>query len=176
MFDFGIYLDALVAFFGDRSEVARKAVKCIRIAREIPCDDIVKNGMVASNINNDPVWMRTCEYMTRSLTGLRDVDLTIWSANGSTASFPSGSSSAEPIDTGKFKELEKSWKDWEWTSQLLEMDALRKAKITWWGFHTDGNAFDSWLAGRMVADRLVRNRMVKDGAVIEGVVMVNGKA
>jgi hypothetical protein len=59
------------------------------------------------------------------------------------------------------------------------MDALRQARITWWGFQSirgeNGESnFDSWLAGRMVGDRVLRERMVWEGVAEEGVVVLRG--
>jgi len=71
------------------------------------------------------------------------------------------------------QEIARKWKEWEWTRDLLSLEALRKAKITWWGFQgvkgQDGTSrFDSWLAGRMVGDNLVRDRMVRRALLLRG--------
>ena len=36
IFDFGVYVDAIVPFLKDRSALARRAIRHISIAREIP--------------------------------------------------------------------------------------------------------------------------------------------
>lgn len=62
------------------------------------------------------------------------------------------------------------------------MDALRCARVTWWGFRgVEGEgmpaaAFDSWMEGRIVADKLARDRMVEQGLLVEGSLVVSGGA
>jgi hypothetical protein len=167
--------------------VAKACVKGIRVAREVPCLD----GMVKGEV--DRKWSELCGFLKTELTGLRTLDLTIWPSSGETTSFPV-SAPAEVVGTTdgggdwdqdaalkeKIKEEElKRWREWEWTHDLLQMDALRQAKITWWGFQnirgqSGEGSFDSWLAGRMVGERLVKERMVREGAVEEGVVVLRG--
>jgi hypothetical protein len=173
--DFGVHLEALVAFWQDRSPAARASVKGVRIAREIP---IVKNKEeVVSGV--DARWMVLCDFLRDEMTGLRELDLTIWSSSGSVTAFPSdGEGEESRMLLGK--DEEKRWTEWEWTKELLQMEALRNAKVTWWGFQSlkgdEGQAvgFDSWLASRMVGDKLVRDRMVEQGVVVERSVVVPG--
>jgi hypothetical protein len=174
LFDFGIYLEALSPFFRDRSERARNSVRSVRIAREIPevdnreGDDAVSKGV-------DPRWESLCAFLKQELVGLRSLDLTMWSSSGSVASFPSSTGSSvqmvEDEEMVKMLAVER-WREWEWTRDLLQLEALRKAKITWWGYQSIGgsegeHSFDSWLARRMVGDRLVTDRMIREGVVVE---------
>ena len=186
VWDFGIHLEALKAFWGDRSAEARGMVRNVRVAREIPCLENL-DGVVSKEA--DPRWVSLCEFLRAELTGLRMLDLTIWSSSGSTSSFPVSASAPDALSVTardedkvekKMREEElRRWKEWEWTHELLQMGALRQARITWWGFQSirgenGENDFDSWLAGRMVGDRVVRERMVREGAVEEGVVVLRG--
>ncbi len=196
VWDFGVHLDALVAFWGDRSIVARACVRNMRIAREIPGPSQLANIALNSEDNNtiDATWTKTCSFITSQFANLRTLDLTLWSSGGSTASFPSpamapalpSNPTLMTIDDdahaiAKQQDLARQWREWDYTASLLNMPALRKAKVTWWGFQSskgeDGGmhaGFDSWIAGRMVSDRIVRERMIRDGVVIEGVVVLGG--
>ena len=187
VFDFGIYLEAVSAFFGDRSEVARRSVRNVRIAREIPAVEN-REGDEAVSKGVDARWVALCGFLKEEMTGLRNLDLTMWSSSGSLASFPSSvgaldvmvdEEKEEEAATALRKLVVQRWREWEWTYDILQLEALRRAKITWWGFQTfqgsEGeHSFDSWLAGRMVGDRLVRDRMVKEGVVVEGFVVLPG--
>lgn len=171
--DFGVHLEALVAFWRDRSKEARSSVRGVRIAREIP---VGKDGEgLLSGV--DARWRMVCGFLRDEMTGLRELDLTIWSSNGSVAAFPSAIAGIDGDDREtkvlERKNEEKRWREWEWTKDLLQMEALRNAKVTWWGLQSakgdEGQTvgFDSWLAGRMVADKTVRDRMVEQGVVTE---------
>lgn len=163
--DFGTNLEAVPAFFGDRSEVARQCVRHIKVAREIR-DAVGQEGL------KDLGWEKFCTYISSSLPNLKIVDLTIWSSSGSILLFPS--------EKEGDKEVEKKWREWEFTHGLLNMEGLRRAKVTWWGFQGEkvdgqeqsGQGFDSWLARRMVQDEVVRERMVTEGVVREGSVIL----
>jgi hypothetical protein len=132
----------------------------------------------------DDLWVTFCGFLEREMKGVRGLDLTIWSSSGSVASFPTTTSlegGRLDVEDQVLKEKEKElewqikWREWEWTRDLLRMEALRKAKVTWWGFEGQDGGFDSWLAGRMVGDRLVRERMIREGMVVEGFVVIPGK-
>lgn len=179
--DFGVHLEALVAFWRDRSKGARAAVKEVRIAREIP---VVKNGEeVVSGV--DARWRTLCDFLRDEMTGLRELNLTIWSSSGIASAFPSVGAVVDADDEESKmlvrKDEEKRWREWEWTKELLQMEALRNAKVNWWGFPTTKGderqtvGFDSWLAGRMVGDKLMRARMVEQGVVVEGSVVLPGR-
>ena len=209
VWDFGVHLEALEAFWGDRSREARALVRNVRVAREIPAlapavapalenesgndgvGGVEGEGVVSSERQVDPRWVGFCEFVRAELTGLRSLDLTVWSSSGSTASFPVSGSGAGAGAAGgdgdgdegvekKVQEQElRRWREWEWTHDLLQMGALRQARITWWGFEgmkgeNGESSFDSWLAGRMVGDRVVRERMLREGVVEEGVVVLRG--
>ena len=171
LWDFGVHAEALLAFWGDRSQVARACVRNLRIAKEIP-------ALLASDSNSnsgvDARWLTLCAFIKNELVGLGELDLTIWSGSGSVASFPSNGSGG--------KDGEERWREWEWTRELLDIDALRCARLTWWGFSSvEGGGmpaagFDSWMAGRMMVDRLARDRMVEQGLVVEGSLVVSRKA
>jgi hypothetical protein len=187
VWDFGIHMEALKAFWGDRSAEARGMVRSVRVAREIPClenrDEVVSKEV-------DPRWVSSYEFLRTELTGLRMLDLTVWSSSGSTSLFPVSASAPDALTVPAWDEDEEAekkmreeelrrWREWEWTHDLLQMDALRQARITWWGFQSirgenGGSNFDSWLAGRMVGDRVLRERMVWEGVAEEGVVVLRG--
>jgi len=190
--DFGVHLDALVAFWSDRSETARKLVKNIRIAKQIP--PLVSLPAEGEKQHlADPLWERICTFITNEMGGLRSLDLTMWSSSGSPASFPTSIKSINSIpDISRedqslaLAEQRQKWQEWDYTHELLSMPALRKAKVTWWGLQKsnddapDGRegdwlGFGTWIAGRMVGDKLVRDRMVRDGVVVEGIVILPGK-
>ncbi|KAK0114936.1 hypothetical protein ONS96_013410 [Cadophora gregata f. sp. sojae] len=82
-------------------------------------------------------------------------------------------------------ETEKKWREWRWTEDLLSMPSLRQTKITCWAavppkmeetvdFSVTVPKFDSWVAGRMVADSILRAKMVQDGIVVSEEVAVLG--
>lgn len=189
VWDFGIHQDALVAFWGDRSKVARECVRNIKMAREIPgTSQFVNGGAVAIT----PAWEKACNFITTQLPNIRTLDLTMWSSSGSTASFPSlanttpiapDTDDVHTLSLASQADLERQWREWDWTASLLKMESLKQARVTWWGFQStksEGGSvhmhsgFDSWIAGRMVGDRVVRERMVRDGIVVEGVVVLSG--
>ncbi|RDL42183.1 uncharacterized protein BP5553_02162 [Venustampulla echinocandica] len=187
VFDFGTHAEALIAFMADRSKTARACVKNVRIATEIPSIGLDEDwqGTVTKGVSDK--WLRLCDYLKSELTGLKDLDLTVWATDGSTPwnatlAQLGFQKPAEEDETSKMlrKEAEARWREWEWTKVLLEVEALRHTKITWWGSRSNIGeqgetiAFDSWLAGRMAGDRLVRDRMVKEGVVVEGSVVVPG--
>jgi hypothetical protein len=178
-FDFGIHIEAALAFFSDRGKEARGSVREVRVAREIPCVEN-RDGLVAKPVDN--LWVRFCGFLEREMKGVRGLDLTIWSSSGSVASFPTTTSLEggrpdveDQVLKEKELEMQIKWREWEWTRDLLRMEALRKAKVTWWGFEGQDGGFDSWLAGRMVGDRLVRERMIRERMVVEGFVVIPGK-
>ena len=81
------------------------------------------------------------------------------------------------MDRGKRVEREKRWREWKWTDDLLSMPTLRQARIACWtavppkmeefvDFGVTVPKFDSWVAGRMVADSALREKMVQDGVVV----------
>ena len=189
VWEFGVDLDACISFWRDRGMSARRLVTNLRVAIESPEVGIEGGG---------EKWRLFCDFLSAEMTGLRSLDLTVWSATGSAASFPTSvpagiSQSGNPVASEgdweetqgvlqRRKEEERKWREWEWIHELLQMDALRTARITWWGFEnlgvrgrSEGGGFDSWLAGRMVGDSLVRDRMVRDGVVVEGIVVLSGK-
>ncbi|KAH6678086.1 hypothetical protein B0J14DRAFT_581863 [Halenospora varia] len=175
VFDFGIYGDALIAFMGDRSERARALIRNIRIAKEIPGLDYGNGGL--GEKRDDEKWIKLCTYIKNEMPSLRNLDLTVWGGSGNLASLPISRNPASPSQN-----QEDQWHEWEYTKGLLEMEALRAMKVTWWGFCSEKGqegqtiGFDSWLAGRMVGDKLVRDRMIKDGVVVEGVVVLRGNS
>lgn len=174
-FDFGVHVDAVVPFWSDRCASARRSARSVRMAKEIP--GATENGRrpAATKLQaaETEVWDKTCSYLRSELRGLRNIDLTVWSAPGSNATLPSANV-GEPDESPA---TQAAWKEWEWTRKLLEVEALQKLRVTWWGFHVtesiDGS-FSSWLGKRMVSDKVVKDRMVKSGNVIEGFVVLPG--
>ncbi|CZR61708.1 uncharacterized protein PAC_11605 [Phialocephala subalpina] len=203
VWDFGTYVDAAIAFWGDRSVDARRSVKSIRVAREMPAW-LGRNAY--GNEREDASWVRFCDFVKQELKGLQTLDLTLWSSTGSAASFPTripgsqaqaeGERDEDEETERKRKEQEETemkWREYNYTASLLSTPALRSARITWWGFNSEaGNGveenggasdrswggskkgFDSWIATRMVGDELVKDRMVREGVVVEDVVVVRG--
>jgi hypothetical protein len=176
--DFGIHLQAFQAFWRDRSELARRSIRNISIAREIYCSENHDGKAIKSP---DEKWLVFCRYLHEKLPNLRHVELTIWSSSGDISLFPivpaltqllehSGRDS-EPSKKRETAELQR-WRNWEWTHDLLQLKELQTAKIRCWGFQDareeiEKKSFDSWLAGRMVGDRVLRDRMIKNGLVLE---------
>lgn len=74
--------------------------------------------------------------------------------------------------------MERKWKEWEFIRELMGIEGLRRAEVTWWGCQGEekerGQGFDSSLARRMVGDKVVRERMVMEGVVKEGRVVLAG--
>ena len=175
VFDFGVYSEALIGFMSKRSKVARACVREVRVAKEV-------NHVMSNEDGNtvfpglDGKWLRLGEFVRREMGGVRGVQLCLWSSSGSLASFPAVESEQEG------ERVVEEWREWIWTKALLELESLKIATITVWSINSargqaGGNiGFDSWLAGRMVADNLVRDRMVKEGVVEERRVVVAGNA
>lgn len=165
--DFGIYLEAVDPFFGDRSEVARSFVRNVKVARELRDESAISTA--------DYAWEKFCKYIDTEMQGLRTVDLTIWSNSGSTAEFPPLGGEGDGRN-----EMERKWREWGIVKGLMEVGELRRVKVTWWGFDGEGQergrgqVFDSWLARRMVGDKVLREMMVSGGVVKEGVVVLAG--
>jgi hypothetical protein len=176
--EFGNSLEAVGAFWGDRSSVARVCVRSVGVAREVP-DGMYGDGSVREPV--DHAWEKFCRYVGEELPSLRTLNLTVWSSSGSTVSFPSTDVGEGIEGGGGRKEVERKWREWEWIRGLLGIESLRKAKVTWWGFQGAegqegrGSGFDSWLARRMVGDRVVRDKMVREGVVIKGSVVLTGE-
>jgi hypothetical protein len=203
VFDFGVYADAIVPFLQDRSAAARKAVRYIMLAREIPDISSVRidgwNGAsmffdTFSGFVVDHLWSKTCTYLKDECLGLRTVDLIVWSERGNLQDLllpdelPDMQQSEVDPMTGdmlmqeepvKFVDGTRLWREWEWTAGLLEVEALNNIKVTWWDFGVDEpfeGKFDRWLVLRMLADEVTRCRMVRDGRVVEGVTVVPGRS
>ena len=152
VWDFGVHLEALKVFWGDRSAEARKLVKGVRVAREIPCLEN-RGGTVATV--EDGRWAAICEFLKSELVSLRNLDLIIWSSSGSAASFPvsalgelDGGEIGDWVEEERWKREKREheirrWREWEWTADLLNIEELRQAHITWWGFENMEGSFDS---------------------------------
>lgn len=175
VFDFGVYIDAVEPFFRDRGE-GRRFVRSVRVAREIPA---VPGG-------EDALWERTCGYFRAELRALRTVDLTVWREGGrEVLPEAEGDADAEVSEEVRRKAVEevtaRRWREWGYVEALTCAKALRRVKITHWGFPGEKGgfaeselrgAFDGWLAKRMVADIMVKERMIMEGCVLEGVVVL----
>jgi hypothetical protein len=175
VWDCGLHIEALMAFLGDRSPFARSQIKHIKIAREIP--DLI-NGQIDSK---EDVWKQFEAFLVAEMMGLRNLDLVVWSRDGSTSQLPIMGNPGEElehdrdIERRRLLETENKWREWAWTKGVLDLEGLCVAKITWWGFDTgEEKRFDPQIAGLMVRDQVMRKRMVRDGGVIEGVVVLRG--
>ncbi|KAG9235124.1 hypothetical protein BJ875DRAFT_282066 [Amylocarpus encephaloides] len=182
IFDFGLHGEALISFWNQRSRTARASAKRLGIAKEIPCITEA-DGMGIATV--DKKWKRLCDFIKNEMTGLRELDLKLWTGNENWFLLPFtplSSPESQIVASEPVSESASSWKTFEWTKALLELDSLRSARVTAWEFHNrrgqEGEkvGFDSWLAGRMVGDSLVKDRMVKEGVVIERSVVLSGKA
>lgn len=197
VWDFGTYVDAAIAFWSDRSVEARRTVKSIKVAREIPA---WLGRDAYGNEREDASWVRFCDFVKRELNGLRALDLTLWSSTGSAASFPTRINTAQTADGTEAEggeeerqrkaredaEQQQKWREYNYTASLLSTPALRSARITWWGFNSEsGNEVEdenegasnlSWGGSKKgfdswIATRMVGDRLVRDRMVKEGVVM-----
>jgi len=194
VFDFGVYVDAIVPFLKDRSALARKAIRRIKIAREIPVmpsvvesgERILQDFHLAGEIV-DVLWSATNAFLKDQCLGLRTVDLTIWAENGGLAeeilpitagSMPDAQDMEDDSDD-RVEEDEsgyenamhavedgKLWRQWEWTRALLKVEALRHVRVTWWGFAASKmrNAKFDGWLGR----RMAADKLVRDRMVYEG--------
>lgn len=179
VFDFGSHVDALEPFFRDRSALARRCIKNIRIAREIPCLDETESPL---STEIDPIWMKFCNFVVSDLLNLRSVDLTLWSCRASSPPLPfmipstiSGTATTftneGDDEVASAALLVEQWKEWDWTRKLLNSVSTLKAKVTWWQFNPVGengeSSVDSWLAKRMAIDSAVKEKMIKSGILVE---------
>ena len=102
VFDFGVYVEAVAAFFGDRSQCARRSVTAVRVAREVvevrKGDAVVGDGAGVDAYEGldmgvggdvDVRWVEACEFVKRELLGLRHLEVIIWSGCGGSEGFPS---------------------------------------------------------------------------------------
>ncbi|KAG4440278.1 hypothetical protein IFR05_004239 [Cadophora sp. M221] len=204
VWDFGVHLEALRGFWGERSAVARESVRSVRFAFEVPVFGLFESGSGGEMLGRKAaVWQRMVDYLTREMKGLRELDLIMWCADGSASGFPGEVSRDLDVDVlmtdegmseregkemmerqEKF-EIERKWRQWKWTEDILSMSSLRRTKITCWAalpptlddggvFGVTVPKFDSWVAGRMVADAMLREKMIKDGVVVSEDVVVLG--
>ncbi|KAH8808169.1 hypothetical protein F5884DRAFT_675264 [Xylogone sp. PMI_703] len=175
LFDFGSHLDAFQAFFKDRSSLARRSVKNIRIAREITYPNHAES-LVSSK--PDPAWITFSNFILSQFQNLRTIDLILWASGGSGASFPATSSTTlgstttfsyeDDSEVAAAMALVQQWKEWDWTQNLLNSIAYLKTRITWWQFNPSGELqFDPWLAKRMAIDPSVKDKMVRNGVLTE---------
>lgn len=192
-------------FWEERSQVARECVRGLRVAWEVPAWSAFENGSGGEMLGRKAVvWMRFVDFLKREMKGLRQLDLMLWCADGQASGFPEAEEMSQE-DAGQpaqfFEldereqlgmsereanfEMEKKWRQWKWTEDLLSMPSLRQTKITCWSaappkmeevvdFGVTVPRFDSWVAGRMVADSILREKMVKDGVVVSEEVVVIG--
>lgn len=204
VFDFGVYIDAVVPFLKDRSELARRTIRHVRLAREIPVmlSAVVRDGGMPLDSDPapleavDPLWGRTCSFLRDQCVCLRTFDLTVWAEDGglvegtppTVVSTPDAQDMELTSADGGLEEESKILKpiqtvddrkqrrNWDWTRALLKVEALRHVKVTWWGFTTSKarEAKFDSWLRRMVADKLVKDRMVCDGRIVEGVFLVPG--
>lgn len=195
VFDFATHIDVLATFWAQRSAVACRSLRCLKIAREVRCVENIKGGKIGEV---DVRWVAASTYIGENFANLRSLDLKMWLSSGYADSFPVSLKDAamlgarfrnsEDSEEGmiekvnyrilreKKKEADKKWREWDWTKGVLALASLRSVKVTWWDFSSGinfdaraGGAFDSWTAGRLVADGEVRTRLVNSGSVAEGV-------
>jgi len=193
-FDFGECASTVSPFWRDRSQLARDCVRWVKIAREIP--DLTDNG---TRDAVHPDWTDLCGYLMNNLTGLKTLDLTIWTNQGSMPSPVLSSGAAittlalnnmpgperpamdQDFQIKKNEEI-KRWQEWEWTHSLLQIPALQHVRVTWWatqwsnGGDNQSENFGAWIASRMSGDRLLKNRLISNGVVVEGLVILPVKS
>ncbi|CZS91010.1 uncharacterized protein RCO7_01392 [Rhynchosporium graminicola] len=192
IWEFSVHLDALIGFWDERSRVARQCVRNLRLGFEVP---VFENGGLESAIGDmigrkAAAWERMVQFVGKGMTGLKEIDLCVWCADGTGSGFPGKTErpllDEEFIPSVDFRclgdretreEMERRWRQWKWTADLLSMPSLRQMKITCWAalpLRMDHEVelgvtvpkFDSWVAGRMVADPVLREKMVKDRVVV----------
>lgn len=171
--DFGTHAAALRAFWADRSALARAHVRCLRIAKEIPC---FWDGVRECEGPVDEGWTQLAAWIKSELPGLRGLDLTLWSSSGAVVSFPASGELEAGEDRAAMARRVGEWRRWVWTRDLLALESLRRVVVQVWGFQNvrDDTNFDSWLAGRMVGDRVVKQKLIKEGVVRESRVVLPG--
>ncbi len=196
--DFGVHLEAIRAFWGERSSLARSLARNLRIAFELPVSGNWDHRVSEERKGRKTVvWERMVKYLLTEMTGVRHLDLTMWCSDGSEI-FPSlvpispmpSALSPDPDshcllenEKAKMFDVETQWRKNPWTETVLSLASLRSSKITVWmaglpKIEPGGvegmtiRAFDSWVAGRMVGDATVRGRMVVESFVKEEVFML----
>lgn len=194
--DFGVHLEALRSFFDERSDVARRCVRNLRIAFELPVLAVLDDALPEAKGRKALVWDRMVEYVRKELTDLRHLELVLWSGDGSGAGFPTPPASSTTsssldrytrhIPTTK---IEEQWRSWAWTKDLLAIPSMRETKITYWTAQERTKEevsedsltgairkkFDSWIAGRMVGDFVMRGRMIEQEIMREDVVVLRSR-
>lgn len=178
LFDFDTHLSAAIAFFSDRSAIARQSVRKIKVAREIP--KWIGRGAYGRQ-RRDEGWVGFCKWVREELRGLRGVELGIW---GESSKMPlverasvEGEEDVDEEVKRRKEEQERNFREWEFIGDLLRVEGLNEARIAWWGFAREGEEgeeFDDWVRGRMGGDQVVRERIVREGNVVEGVVILKG--
>jgi hypothetical protein len=195
MFDFGVYVDAIVPFLKDRSATARRAIRHIRIAKEIPvslsvassADGELRDPNQDGEEAVDVLWSTTSAFLKDQCVDLRTVDLTFWAENGGlveetllavTGPTPDAQNTEDNSANGTVEdennnekalhvvEDTKLWHQWEWTRALLRVEALRHVKVTWWGFAA-GKERETKFDG-WLGRRMVADKLVRDRMVYEG--------
>lgn len=172
--DFGMNIEAVNPFWSDRSQGARAWVRNLKVAREIPelkiCPGI------------DVVWENLCELITRELSGLRCLDLTVWGGTSeksllenldSSEMMQSSSLNDDEVQesVGKLRDR-RNLQEWDCTRKLLAHEGFRGAKVTWWEFRDGAKTF---MAKWMLENRLWTEDMIREGAVVQDVVIWNGE-
>ncbi|PVH78770.1 hypothetical protein DL98DRAFT_238649 [Cadophora sp. DSE1049] len=180
VWDFGVHLEAVRGFWGERSRVARECVRGVRVAWEVPAWSAFENGGGGEMLGRKAVvWMRSVDYLRNELTGLRGLDLMLWCVDGSASGFPRGEEMSkedvnqpvhacgldqrEQLQLSERRanfEMEKKWRQWKWTEDLLSMPSLGQTKITCW----------SAVTPKM--EEVIEFGMVKDGVVVSQEVVV----
>ncbi|KAL2066982.1 hypothetical protein VTL71DRAFT_1406 [Oculimacula yallundae] len=209
IWDFGVHVDALRAFWGERSKIARASVRSLRIGFEVPVfapgalDERVAGEMLGRKAI---AWEKMLSFVKGEMGGLRELDLLLWCSDGSERGFPEMVDSSisddeftstrsgeilsereitEALERRARFEKERRWREWEWTEDLLSIPSLRQTRITCWSalpptiddeasFGVTVPKFDSWVAGRMIADGMLREKMVKEGVVVSEEVVILG--
>lgn len=149
IFDFGVYVDAIVPFLKDRSTLARRAIRHISMARGIPVissvadnkDGKLRDSNQASGEVMDVLCSTTSAFLMDQCVGLRTVDLTVLAENGGLVeeTLPiaigltpdaqdMGDDSAEcAVDDESDNKAPHAaedgelWRQWEWTRALLKV-------------------------------------------------------
>ncbi len=194
-FDFGVYVDAVVPFLKDRSALARRAIRHISIAREVPVmsrladsgDGRPWDSNQAGEEVVDVLWSTTSVFLRDQCVGLRTMNLTVWAENGGlieeTLPTAKGSTPSEQdveesltyraVEIGNdnkkglhAEEEGKFWRQWEWTRALLKVEALKHVKVTWWRFAASKTR-EAKFDG-WLGRRMVADNLVRDRMVHEG--------
>jgi hypothetical protein len=78
-FDFGTSVDAIIPFLSDRSMYARRCIKRIKVAKEMPAGLAMDQGIfIKSLVERDSAWDEAMRVLATECAALRCLEIAVW--------------------------------------------------------------------------------------------------